>query len=257
MTDTRDTILIYNDCGAANVDILKREIDAYFIPRGFRVAYTSAKDIMHGALNTHVRALFMPGGAARPFAAKLNGQGNASIRNFVRDGGFYYGICAGAYYACTHMMFEPDIPSLRKSDYYGLNLMNATAIGSLYKEMGLSPYRKNGASMACAILTGSDRQHYSAHYHGGPYFQINTEPAANIIANYQVAGNPIAVADTVYGGGRVILSGVHYETTGADILGAIHKSNPDAVYLHKVASHLTQAEPLRRALLNKVLDCCK
>ena len=52
------------------------------------------------------RLLVMPGGADLPYCERLNGRGNAVIDKFVRNGGSYLGLCAGAYYACRFVEFE-------------------------------------------------------------------------------------------------------------------------------------------------------
>jgi glutamine amidotransferase-like uncharacterized protein len=47
----------------------------------------------------------MPGGRDLPYVKKLQGQGNRNISDFVRNGGSYLGICAGAYYGCSLVQF--------------------------------------------------------------------------------------------------------------------------------------------------------
>ncbi|MGN1063216.1 MAG: BPL-N domain-containing protein [Alphaproteobacteria bacterium] len=253
----RDTILIYHDDGASDVEILKREVQNYATPLRLNVAYTNASGILNGALNTRVRALFVPGGAARPYAAKLNGAGNTAIRNFVAKGGCYYGICAGAYYACRHTIFEQHIPSLCQSDTYGLDLMQTTAIGTLHKELGLAPFGKTVYSMGCVRLNGPHHQTYMAHYHGGPYFNISSADEVQVLASYQLPQRPAAVIKAAFGLGQVVLSGVHYETTGYDILKLTPSDVTQASYTKRLATGLIQTDILRRALFKKIMACCK
>jgi putative intracellular protease/amidase len=53
-------------------------------------------DIADGSLQGF-DALIMPGGSASKQAISLGPQARAEVRRFVRDGGIYMGVCAGAY----------------------------------------------------------------------------------------------------------------------------------------------------------------
>ena len=67
--------------------------------------YIKSEDILDGVLQGK-NIFVMPGGADLPYCKKLNGLGNRKIRKFIEDGGFYIGICAGAYYACRRINFK-------------------------------------------------------------------------------------------------------------------------------------------------------
>jgi glutamine amidotransferase-like uncharacterized protein len=54
----------------------------------------------------------MPGGRDLPYVKKLQGKGNRNIFDFVRNGGSYLGICAGAYYGCSLVQFAQGDPLL-------------------------------------------------------------------------------------------------------------------------------------------------
>ena len=149
----RDKILIYRDYGCSDLNALEYGLKEYFEPRGGTVDFTDAAGIIkEGSLNESVLAFFMPGGAGTPFRRKLEVLGNEKIREYVRDGGIYYGICAGAYYACRETVFEEDIPELRIISSCGLNLVEGRAVGTLYKEFGIRPYAKDAASTAAVNL---------------------------------------------------------------------------------------------------------
>ena len=89
--------LIYEDY-VHNHAILSRRLADYF--GAHNVALVDAEAIKNGALQG-ASLLVMPGGADLAYCEKLNGEGNALIRQFVENGGAYLGICAGAYYACN------------------------------------------------------------------------------------------------------------------------------------------------------------
>jgi biotin--protein ligase len=56
------------------------------------------------------QALIMPGGRDLPYHDALQGAGNRNIAEFVRRGGNFLGLCAGAYYGCAAIAFEPGGP---------------------------------------------------------------------------------------------------------------------------------------------------
>lgn len=169
----RDKILIYRDYGCSDLNALEYGLKEYFEPRGGTVDFTDAAGIIkEGSLNESVLAFFMPGGAGTPFRRKLEVLGNEKIREYVRDGGIYYGICAGAYYACRETVFEEDIPELRIISSCGLNLVEGRAVGTLYKEFGIRPYAKDAASTAAVNLIWQDQEQHTVYYHGGPYFDL-------------------------------------------------------------------------------------
>ena len=100
---------------------------------------------------------------------KLAGEGNDHIRGYVRNGGVYFGICAGAYYACRDIVFEHDVPALRIENGCGLNLAEGRAVGTLYKEYGLLPYALTSFSAKVVLIRFCGGETYPAIYHGGPY----------------------------------------------------------------------------------------
>ena len=170
----RNKVLIYEDYGCADISVLAKELRTYFEPRGCSVGFTDANEIIsRNSLNQEVLAFFIPGGASTPYRHKLEVLGNAKIRDYVRQGGVYYGICAGAYYACKQTEFEKDVPESQIIAEYKLDLLNAKAIGSLYKELNIKPFAKNTDSSAAVELLDEKGDIVVAHYHGGPYFELN------------------------------------------------------------------------------------
>ena len=219
----RTKILIYQDYGCSDTTALITGLREYFEPRGCEVGFTDAAGIIHGnELNDKVLAFFMPGGAGTPYRHKLQVLGNDKIREYVQDGGIYYGICAGAYYACRYTEFETDIPELRKVTQCGLNLVEGKAIGTLYKEFNILPYDKNAASSAVVELVWNDNSRYMTHYHGGPYFESSNSDTDEVLAYYGLTDKKPALISRVYGKGKVILSGVHFENKGDMLLRAVH-----------------------------------
>lgn len=250
----RTKILIYQDYGCSDTTSLNDGLRVYFEPRGCSVGFTDAAGIIHGnELNDEVLAFFMPGGAGTPYRHKLQVLGNDKIREYVQNGGIYYGICAGAYYACRQTEFEADIPELKKVTECGLNLLEGRAIGTLYKELGIRPYDKNAASSAAVELIWNDNSKYTAHYHGGPYFESFNSDENEVLARYNLAGRQPAVIGRNYGKGKVILSGVHFEDKGEMLLKSIYALKIDSEQAENVAAKLASAEDSRQALFNRIM----
>lgn len=243
----RNKVLIYEDYGCADISVLTKELRAYFEPRGCKVEFTDANEIIsRNSLNQEVLAFFIPGGASTPYRHKLEVLGNAKIRDYVRQGGVYYGICAGAYYACKQTEFEKDLPESRIIAEYKLDLLNAKAIGSLYKELNIEPFAKNPASSAAVELLDENGGAVVVHYHGGPYFELNNPESAEILARYNLSGFKPAVVLQPYGKGKVILSGVHYEDS-AQALKAVSNSAD-------TLNRLQQNEGTRRRFFEKLMS---
>ncbi len=250
----RNKILIYEDYGCADVSALEKGLKEYFEPRGCIIGFTDAAGIINGGeLNENVLAFFIPGGAGTPYRRKLEVLGNEKIREYVAGGGIYYGICAGAYYACRQTIFEADIPELKIISQCGLNLVEGKAIGTLYKELGIRPYAKNAESSAAVELEWNDGCIYTAHYHGGPYFEADSPNNDNVLARYNFADKQPAIISRDFGKGKVILSGVHFEDKGQDLMKAIHTLRSDIQSAHKVAEKLSEQESGRQALFNKMM----
>ncbi|MEW5299670.1 MAG: hypothetical protein WDW36_002662 [Sanguina aurantia] len=102
----------------------------------------------------------MPGGADLPYCRLLNGQGNNMITEYVKGGGSYLGLCAGAYYGCSSVEFEPG-SSMEVSGDRELAFFPGVAVGhSEYEEMplGFSGEHKRLCSSCAALGTGFDYQ---------------------------------------------------------------------------------------------------
>ena len=103
----RNKILIYCDYGTNDISSLKHSLEEYFAPLKVSIGTIDAKGIVNeDCLNKNVLAFFMPGGRATPYIEKLKVQGNQKIIEYVRNGGVYFGICAGAYYASRKVFLK-------------------------------------------------------------------------------------------------------------------------------------------------------
>lgn len=76
------------------------------LPEQYEVSTLTAAELLDGSWTSKAALLVMPGGADLPYCNRLNSRGNTIIQGFVRSGGSYLGLCAGAYYACSRVQFE-------------------------------------------------------------------------------------------------------------------------------------------------------
>ncbi len=256
MKKKRSKILIYDDAGAASTFDLLRALGNYFGPKGIMVERTTADEIIRrDALNDDVLAFFMPGGAATPYMQKLKTLGNRKIRDYVAAGGVYFGICAGAYYACSRVNFEQDVRGLALEQACGLDLIEAHAVGTLKKDLGLAPYYKPTAANAAVttIRWAEDGEKHGVFYHGGPKFeQVN---GAEILAVYtEAAGEPPAILARPYGKGLAVVSGVHFEDDAVSLKSMVRHNAPFQKQARMNLEKIEKYDASRQALMNKLMN---
>ena len=208
MMNKKNIIYIYNDAGVGEESlnqILKMFSDIPGFTRNIQTI--NAEQIINKNWSINTSLFVMPGGADLPYAQKLNGAGNQKIIEYVKSGGSYLGLCAGAYYATSYIEFDKG----GKLEVIGdreLKFFKGKAIGP-----ALAPYdydSENGSRVAKITTTFSDLPEATVYYNGGGYFE-NAENSENteIIAYYQ--NEFPAIIRENYGEGTVILSGVHFE----------------------------------------------
>ncbi|GIL70073.1 hypothetical protein Vretifemale_911 [Volvox reticuliferus] len=74
---------------------------------GVEARLLGTSEMLEGSWRSRCLLFVMPGGADLPYCKHLNGHGNSLLRGYVAGGGSYLGICAGAYYACRRVEFDP------------------------------------------------------------------------------------------------------------------------------------------------------
>jgi type 1 glutamine amidotransferase len=153
-----------------------------------------------------------PGGSGSGQAKAIGETGRAKVREYVKNGGGYVGICAGAYLACTN--FD-----------WGLGLLNASTVSS--KWMRGSGFVDLEVAHDGRPILGEVEGRFKVRYNNGPIIK----PAARAdLPSYQTLaffrtevaknGSPAGVmvdspaqAVSTYGKGRVFISSPHPENT--------------------------------------------
>lgn len=262
---TNADVAIYNDSAypsggiwATGLDHIRAMLDRY--------GYTH-EDVTPDDLNaTHdlhalYRVLVIGGGWTYGYYTYVSDLGKQHIRDFVSQGGGYFGICAGALFAAHEMHWKPNNTSPVEYYYYGLDLFPGTAKSPVLaiKEWdaptGCSSNILKGAAMTTVrvdrvLLPGLCTNLYILYY-GGPFF-TNCGVGVHTVAAYQVAGDLAngqpAMILFRYGRGKVFLTGPHpevsFENCGLynsppcwDLMGRIlaFLLSPSGGYLQSVA----------------------
>lgn len=205
-------ILIYKDYGSligSTENQLKSWIYAT-VGFSYHVDFTDATKILeHDDLNNDdVAALIIPGGHSKCYENKLGFYGAQKIQQFIVKGGFYIGICGGAYYACKTISFAKNTVS------HSLQLINATAKGPLTDLTCGHGYDNTPFASNAVSLLYKNNKHCNMHYSGGCAFIIESVDH-DVLANYEVLNLPAAIRFE-FGKGKVTLVGVHPESSPAD-----------------------------------------
>ncbi|MCP5470229.1 MAG: hypothetical protein H7A36_06995 [Chlamydiales bacterium] len=156
-----------------------------------------------------VDLIIIPGGRDVPYHDNLQGEANRRIRQFVLDGGRYLGICAGAYYGSSHVVFEEggelEVVAPRELAFFP-----GRAVGPAYGK-GLFRYDSQ-QGVRSASLKWNEKV-VNVYYNGGCLFEgADRHDNVEILAHYDdIEGNPPAIIECEVGKGKAILSGVHFE----------------------------------------------
>ncbi|MBF0343667.1 MAG: hypothetical protein HQL06_05475 [Nitrospirae bacterium] len=177
-------------------------------------------------LNSLYKMIIFGGGWAGGYNTYVGFSGFENIRNFVNNGGAYFGICAGAYFATKVVMWKEDYPSVINYYQYPLGLFEGIGLGALVHIMGwntptgCSPETiAKGAAMTTINVDNSVlpnvNKSLSILYFGGPFFIPFPGQTFTTVATYQSVGAPsdgyAAMVMFKYGNGKVFLSGPHPE----------------------------------------------
>lgn len=190
-------------------------IEKMFEYMNFTIETVSGNEIKNGALDDF-DILVCPGGSGSPFE-DLGMNGINKIRDFIRDGGGYFGICAGALYASDYFVWK-GVPSFEPPFDEDM-VMGENMNFDLFPGVGYFPIEEISVNTAMTKIniidhthpiTDSLPDHMHIFYAQGPYLEPYEDANITVLATYDVTGKPAIVAFQ-YGRGKVLLSGVHPE----------------------------------------------
>jgi biotin--protein ligase len=230
-------IRIYSDTGVQrrSLEILQKELAP------LQALSISAQDIKGTPWEESTSLLIIPGGADIPYHEALKGEGNRRILNFIKTGGSFFGICAGAYYGCREVEFDLGMP-LEVVGERELAFFPGTARGPAYGPGSFryeSEYGAHPSFISDSLLKGT----FKTYFNGGCYF-VNAEqyPDITVISKYlDHPEQPAAIIKTHIEQGKVILSGVHIE------MGL------NTIPTRKMRTSLEPYEPQRKAFFNQLI----
>lgn len=194
-------IALYSGDGASETSI--QAANNMFQWMGYTVSLVEGEDFDNGL--GHFRLLCFPGGDMYQYGQSISSDGKENIRDFIRSGGSYIGICGGAYFASEHVVWQgtalPMMP---------LGLLPGTAQGPID---AIAPYPNCTMCRVIIVdcihpITQSSQDSEWILYCYGPAFTPSVH--VDILARYEIGDQPAMLAFD-YGQGRVFLIGLHPE----------------------------------------------
>ena len=189
------------------------QLDRLLTPEhGFTLRRVCGADIRDGSLAQFDVAVF-PGGSMRGQAKSLQTTGLDAVRTYVRGGGNFVGICAGAYLASNNY----DV---------SLHILDADVIDRKHWARGRGEVPVEFTAKAASRL-GISKPRHSMYYANGPIYQASGDPELpdfQVLARFRgevtkegvpggvMPGTP-AIVLSKYGAGRVLCSSAHPELT--------------------------------------------
>ena len=112
----------------------------------YEIKSVTSEDIVSKNILNKANLFIMPGGRDVPYCHALNGKGNDLIKMFVKNGGNYLGICAGAYYGSSYCEFDKhgDVQVVGKRE---LGFFPGKAIGPIIKKYDYNSYKGSCAAI--------------------------------------------------------------------------------------------------------------
>jgi glutamine amidotransferase-like uncharacterized protein len=201
-------IYIYNDgTNQWSVDHAITAFSKLGLPKGMRIKTISPEEIKEGSWAYNAKLLVITSLNEPDFSKDLGEKGSRIIEEYVRSGGNFLGISAGAKYASTNTEIERYC-LLQESDYRELRFFKGRSVSP-----ALPPkYYKNDPSIWVAKVYTIFPKCPEARvlYSGGVYFEdADKYPNVKVIAAYE---NKLpAIIAIRYGKGKVVLTGVNFE----------------------------------------------
>ncbi|MGD2168740.1 MAG: BPL-N domain-containing protein [Chlamydiota bacterium] len=198
-------VLIYNDKGVSEKSFLA--LKDMFTNIALVKAINS-EQVRQGSWDIGCSLFVIPGGRDLPYQNLLQGQGIENIASFVKKGGKFLGICAGAYFACSSIEFAKgtNLEIIEKRD---LQFYSGKGVGPV---LGNSFSYEDGTGIFTSISYNSGNLNITVplYYHGGCSFQGKGNLDEVAFYNDHPKSLPAIVRGN-HGKGKVLLSGVHFE----------------------------------------------
>lgn len=206
-------VAILDDTGSAGAHVFT----GIFKKSPYRAHYLTGRDIRNGALKGF-KLLILPAGDAALQSKALSQSGKQKIVRYVKKGGGYLGICAGAYLGMYWFVPHAQLSAGKGKGYGGKTI-------SMWNR-GVGPVKMSLLPKGVQLFGRSLKQ-ARVHFQNGPIIKrLSSSKNSNfaILARYdtELAYFPVqrgtmaktpAMVKTTYGKGRVILMSPHPEFT--------------------------------------------
>jgi len=203
--DTSAIVALYSDQGA-DEDCIKATQNM-FEWMGYTVQLVKAGHINSDGLG-NFKILCIPGGNMYQYAQDLSSEGKEKIKNFVRDGGGYIGICGGAYFTGEKVVWQgSQLPMTPLGIFPGVTKGPIDEIIP-YPEYGMC---KVNIVDTTHSITQSEPDSAWILYYWGPVLIPNEDADVAILGRYDKGNMEPAMIAFDYGEGRVFIIGTHPE----------------------------------------------
>ena len=203
-SEKRADIALYSDQGA-DKDCIRatQEMLEWF---GYTVELIKADYINEVGLDSF-RMLCVPGGNMYQYSLDISLEGKEKIRDFIRGGGSYIGICAGAYFTGEKVFWRG-----QRLPMTPLGIFPGTAKGPVDEIVSFPDQEVVKVNIVDFKhpITRTEPDSIWILYYWGPIFIPNKDAEVNILARHN-RGDYSAMVAFNYGRGRVFIIGPHPE----------------------------------------------
>ncbi|KAK4690100.1 biotin---protein ligase, partial [Tremellales sp. Uapishka_1] len=175
--------------------------------------------------------LVFPGGRDLPYVEELSMKTKVTRRigEYVREGGRYLGLCAGAYFAAADISFDRggpmEVTGTRELAFFPGSCTGPTFPGFQYES------ESGSRAVSLSLSSGSTTKIDHLYYNGGGTFNIPSPVPSNVqaVARYATSEEQVAAVLTQNGKGHALLCSVHFEypLLEAPAREAIRRLHPD------------------------------
>jgi len=200
----RPIIALYSDRGCWEESVQSAE--KMFQWMGCMVRLVNADYINNQGLD-NFSILCVPGGDMYQYAQDISAGGKENIKNFLRHGGGYIGICGGAYFASEQVIWRGNRLSMTP-----LGIFPGTAEGPITE---IAPYPDHAMCKVNMVarmhpITQSETDSAWMLYYWGPMLVSDRKANVVVLGRYDTTDQPVMLGFE-YGLGRVFLIGTHPE----------------------------------------------
>ncbi|KAL7718802.1 hypothetical protein QTN25_003755 [Entamoeba marina] len=241
MSTSSNIIRVYTDAGAAlscvekTLEMFKTEYPSFIVKE------IKSEELINTDWASSTYLLVFPGGNDLDYDRKLHGNGASIIKRYVENGGKYFGICAGCYFACSAFEFrkgEVDEISRKRELAFFPGIATGPLFNTTYVDGG-----ETGAVIVNVKFNMNDKTSNShstpneipnnvmLYYNGGCAFEERGEVFETSKNSYEIVskydGDINAVVRCNCGLGKAVLCSPHleFDTEECSILG--HKTSSD------------------------------